>query len=61
MPPCEIKTPHISLYFDEEMKSADGNGWAVEFSDGESTYRFPLLRDAFQFIASYEHWFGEVK
>ena len=57
----EINTRHLVLYFDKDCDSLDGNGWAVEYSDGETVYRFQELQNALDFIHAFSYWFRQDK
>lgn len=46
----DIAGNHIVIYYDAEMKQADGLGWCVELLPSSTTNRFATLADAQLFI-----------
>lgn len=49
-----LRAKHASIYFDEALAKSRDGGWCVEFSDGETTWRFPTFEKAVSFIGRAE-------
>ena len=57
----DIAGKHIVIYYDAEMKQADGLGWCVELLPSSTTNRFATLADAQMFITDNSwHFMSEV-
>jgi len=57
----DIAGNHIVIYYDAEMKQADGLGWCVELLPSLTTHRFATLADAQLFITDNSwHFMSEV-
>ena len=53
----ELNARHIVLYYDTDMKDADGLGWCVELQPSSTTNRFATFTDAQMFITDNSWWF----
>jgi hypothetical protein len=53
----ELNARHIVLYYDADMKDADGLGWCVELQPSSTTNRFATFADAQMFITDNSWWF----
>jgi hypothetical protein len=53
----EINGNHIVIYYDADMKEADGLGWCVELHPSSTTNRFATLADAQLFITDNSWYF----
>lgn len=53
----EPNARHIVLYYDADMKDADGLGWCVELQPSSTTNRFATLADAQLFITDNSWYF----
>jgi hypothetical protein len=53
----EINAPHIVIYYDADMKEADGLAWCVELLPSSTTHRFATLADAQLFITDNSWYF----
>ena len=53
----DIAGKHIVIYYDAEMKQADGLGWCVELLPSSTTNRFATLADAQLFITDNSWYF----
>jgi hypothetical protein len=53
----EINVAHIVIYYDADMKEADGLAWCVELLPSSTTHRFATLADAQLFITDNSWYF----
>ena len=47
----------VVLYYDTDMKDADGLGWCVELQPSSTLHRFATFSDATMFITDNSWWF----
>jgi len=53
----DLAVRHIVIYYDADMKDADGLGWCVELQPSSTTHRFATFSDATMFITDNSWWF----
>ena len=53
----ELNVRHIVIYYDADIKEADGLGWCVELQPSSMTHRFATLADAQLFITDNSWYF----
>lgn len=53
----ELNCNHIVIYYDADMKEADGLGWCVALQPFCTTHRFATLADAQLFITDNSWYF----
>jgi len=52
----EISGRHMVVYYDKDMKDADGLGWCVELQPSSTTNRFATFSEAQLFMTD-NSWF----